>query len=359
MSIEFQLAYTCPHQMVREPAELAADGKTLQTSQTCVGGVEVYMNGTRIPNEGLHSKATLMSKEAGPYRIYPDARTFAITYEGMTKEVELDIGVHKCAKIAHTLNKLFDGVDVSDKNGRLYFEDRLNVGAVSEIVLSGSALETTGFGSRRAARGKEVVPPWGLGLRDGYITVSYPQFFSKPKQAKNARFEVTYFTEAHRCRRCMATRVENDLRYDSDGLLDMVENEDHLYQACLKALLTHLGSNLEHKWYGSNIMKMIGKKANGGVSSIISQEIRRVLETHISLQEKQSKYQSVTMKERLYRVVRVNVQQHRTDKTVFMCEVVVQNYSGTPVSLSIVYTAPGAAGLVRKDGVVVNSLGGY
>lgn len=359
MSIEFQLAYTCPHQMVREPAQLAADGKTLETSQTCVGGIEVYMNGVKIPSGGLHSNAKLISAKVGPYRIYPDTRTFGITFDGMSKETELGLGVHKCSKIAYELNKLFDGLLVTEKNGRLHFEDNLNTGVVSKIKLFGSALETTGFGNRRSAFGKMVVPPWGVGMRDGYLTVSYPQFFTKPKQAKNARFEVTYFTEAHRCRRCMATRVENDLRYDEDGLLKMIENEDHLYQACLKALLTNLGTNLQHKWYGSNIMRMIGTKANGAVVSTLTAEIRRVLETHADLQENQSKYQKVTMKERLYKVISVNVQQNRKDRTVFLCEVVVQNYSGSPVRLSIVYTAPGAFGSVRKDGAVIKSLGEY
>ena len=157
----------------------------------------------------------------------------------------------------------------------------------------------------------------------------------------------------------MATRVENDLKYDQDGLLNMIKDEDVLYQSCLKALLTNLGTNLEHQWYGSKIQQMIGRKAQGDAVSLITGEIRRVLDTQMSLQETQSKYQNVTLKERIYKVVSVKVQQHRTERTVFMCEVVVQNYSGTPVSLSIVYTAPGAYGLVRKDGAVVNSLGDF
>lgn len=359
MSVEFQLAYTCPHQMVLEPALLLSDGKTLQTSQTCVGGIKVYMNGIEVPSTGLQSKARLIASDAGPYRIYADARTFSITYDGMTKEVELDIGVHKCAKLAHTLNKMFEGVDVSDSKGRLLFEDRLSEGRASKIQLNGSALTTLGFSKRRTAYGKEVAPPWGVALREGYTTVSYPQFFYKPKNRNNARFEVTYFTEAHRCRRCMATRVENDLRHDVQGRLVLITGEDLLYQSCLKALLTHLGTNLEHRWYGSNIMKMIGQKASGNAVSLITEEIRRVLDTHKSLQEKQTKYQKVSMEERLYKVASVSVQQHRVDKTVFMCEVIVQNYSGSAVRLSIVYTAPGAFGLVRKDGVVVNSLGEF
>ena len=359
MSVEFQLAYTCPHQMVLEPAKLLGDGKTLQTTQTCVGGIKVYMNGIAVPSSGLQSRASLIASEAGPYRIYADARDLAISYDGFTKEVSLDVGVHRCAKIAHTLNKLFEGVEVSDKDGRLYFEDKLNQGKSSRITLSGSAAASIGFSKQRSGVGKEVAPPWGVALREGFTTVSYPQFFYKPKQRNNARFEVTYFTEAHRCRRCMATRVENDMRHDGDGLLKLIKDEDVLYQSCLKALLTNLGSNLQHKWYGSNIMKMIGKKASGTAVALITEEIRRVLDTHKSLQEQQTKYQNVSMKERLYKVISVNVQQHRVERTTFLCEVLVQNFSGSPVRLSIVYTAPGAYGLVRKDGVVVNSLGSF
>lgn len=359
MSIEFQLAFACPHEMVREPAMLSSNGVTLQTSHTVVGGVKVYMNDREIPPEGLQTPAKLLAGAPGAYRVYPDARTFGITYKGMTKEIELSVGLHTTASLAHTLSKLFDGVVVSDKDGRLLFEDRLQLGIGSRISLSGDSLETLGFSGQRASSGKEIAPPWGIGLRDGYMTVSYPRFFYPVKQRNNNRFEVTYTTEANRCRRCMATRVENDVRVDGNGYFQMIRDEDHLYQSCLKALLTGLGSNPQHRWYGSQIMKMVGKKGSASAGGIVADEIRRVLDTHSNLQTQQAKYQTVTTKERLYRVVDVQVQQHRKDPTTFMCKVVVQNFSGAPVSLSIVYTAPGASSLVRRDGVLVNSMGSF
>ena len=104
---------------------------------------------------------------------------------------------------------------------------------------------------------------------------------------------------------------------------------------------------------------MIGRKAKGDAVALITDERRRVLDTQMNLQEKQSAYQDVTLKERIYKVISVKVQQHRTERTVFLCEVMVQNYSGATVSLSIVYTAPEAYGLVRKDGAIVNSLGDF
>jgi len=359
MSIEFQLAFACPHEMIREPVLLSSDGVTLQTSHTVVGGVKVYMNDREIPPEGLQTPARLLAGAPGAYRVYPDARVFGITYMGMTKEVELDVGLHTTKDLAHTLGKLFGGVVVSDEGGRLLFEDRLQLGVGSRISLSGSSLETLGFSGQRASSGQEIAPPWGIGLRDGYMTVSYPRFFYPVKQRNNNRFEVTYTTEANRCRRCMATRVENDVRVDAAGHFQMIRDEDHLYQSCLKALLTDLGSNLQHRWYGSQIMKMVGKKGNASVGGVISDEINRVLETHKDIQAQQAKYQSVTTKERLYRVVDVRVQQHRKDPTTYLCNVVVQNYSGAPVTISIVYTAPGASALVRRDGVVVNSMGSF
>ena len=359
MSVEFQLAYTCPHEMIREPAALGDDGVTLTTSQTVLGNPRVYMNDIEVPQEGLQSPARLVAGSAGPYRIYADARVFSIEYMGIVKEAELPVGVHSAKDLAKELAKLFPEISVTVNAGRLHFEDGMQTGPASSIKISGSAAETTGFNGQRAARGRVVVPPWGVGMRDGFLTVSYPRFFYSPRQRKNARFEVSYFTEAHRCRRCMATRVENDLRVDAGGHLKLINNENLLYQSCLKALLTNLGSNLQHTWYGSNIMKFIGSKAASGVSSVISEEIRRVLEVHKGLQEQQSKYQNVTMKERLYKVVEIKVQQHVKDPTTFLCEVVVQNYSGKPVRLNIVYTAPGASSLVRGDGKTIGSLGSY
>ena len=359
MSVEFQLAYTCPHEMLREPAELLEDGVTLATSQTVIGGVRVYMNDMEIPQEGLQSPARLVSSMAGPYRVYPDATGLDLEYGGISKSIQLPPGVHSATAVADIVSKMFPEITVSVNGGRLHLEDRMQVGQASVIKVSGSAAENIGFGGQRAGRGRIVVPPWGIGMRDGYMTVSYPRFFSVPKQHRNARFEVSYFTEAHRCRRCMATRVENDFRVDGGGDLKLISNEDLLYQACLKALLTDLGSNLQHTWYGSNIMKLIGQKAGSGVASVIATEIRRVLDTHIGLQEQQAKYQTVSMKERLYRVVDIQVQQHRKDPTTFMCGVVVQNYAGSPVRLNIVYTAPGANSLVRGNGKTIGSLGSY
>jgi phage baseplate assembly protein W len=359
MSIEFQLAYTCPHEMIREPATLAEDGMTLRTSQTVLGGARVYMNDMEIPPEGLHSPATLVAGISGPYRIHVDATDFTVEYNGMTKEISLTPGVHTAEKLAKEMNDMFAEVEVSVDKGRLHFKDIMQVGAASSIKLSGSAVETTGFDKQRAAHGRMIVPSWGLGMRPGYTTVAYPRFFSRPKQYKNARFEVSYFTEAHRCRRCMATRVENDLRVDNTGRLRLITEENLLYQACLKALLTELGSNLQHKWYGSNIMKLIGTKATAGIASVISDEIKRVLEVQISLQEKQSKYQTVSMKERLYKVLNIKVSQHQKDPTTFMCEIHVQNYSGQPVQLNIVYTVPGANSLIRENGNIVGSMGSY
>ena len=359
MSVEFQLAYTCPHEMIREPARLGNDGVTLATSQTVLGNIRVYMNDLEIPQEGLQSPARLVAGSSGPYRIYADARLLSVEYMGVTKDIELPIGVHAAKGLAEKLGGLFDEISVTVKQGRLHFEDKMQVGAASSIKISGPAAETVGFDRQRAAHGRMVVPPWGIGMRDGYITVNYPRFFYPPKQRNNARFEVSYFTEAHKCRRCMATRIENDFRVDAGGELRLINNENLLYQSCLKALLTNLGSNLQHTWYGSNIMKLIGSKANSGVASVIADEIRRVLETHMGLQEQQSKYQNVTMRERLYRVVDIKVQQHTKDLTTFLCEVVVQNYSGKPVRLSIVYTAPGAHSLVRGNGKTVGSLGSF
>lgn len=359
MSVEFQLAYTCPHEMIREPANLADDGVTLVTSQSALGDIRVYMNDIEVPQEGLQSPARLVAGTAGPYRVYADARTLSIEYGGVQKELELPVGVLPAEAIIDKMTPLFPEIAMKVDRGRLYFEDKLHVGAASSIKISGSAAETLGFSGQRASHGRMVVPPWGVGMRDGVITVSQPQFFYAPKQRNNARFEVSYFTQANKCRRCMATRVENDFRVDPGGRLQLINDEDLLYQACLKALLTELGTNLQHTWYGSNIMTLVGSKVHTGIASVISSEIQRVLETHIGIQEQQAKYQNVTMKERLYRVAKVNVQQHAKDPTTFLCEVIVQNYSGTPVRLNIVYTAPGAHSLVRENGAVVGSLGSF
>jgi len=133
----------------------------------------------------------------------------------------------------------------------------------------------------------------------------------------------------------------------------MIENESLLYQAVMKILLTDRGSNPYFPWYGSQISSRIGSKALGGVASLLNEDVRRALARYQTLQESQSKYQSVTFKERLYAVLGVRVAPHEQDPTTFLLDVTVQNAAAEPINLPIVFTVPGVVATMGSNGLML------
>jgi phage baseplate assembly protein W len=173
---------------------------------------------------------------------------------------------------------------------------------------------------------------------DQVLTNRFPRFNEPVKQ--NPVFKVTYTVPQRRCLRCGGARVENDYRFDNQGLVLVVENENLLHQAALKILLTGKGTNPFHKWYGTTLKSRIGSKAIGAVAGLINEDVRRALEAMQRLQVAQARFQSVSYKERLATIQSVQTYPLDTDPTTFMIEVIAVNASRQPVNVSTVFTVP-------------------
>jgi len=169
----------------------------------------------------------------------------------------------------------------------------------------------------------------------------------------NPDIKVTYAAMPERCPRCQATYVENDYRFDLDGGVITIENENLLYQACLKALLTVRGSNAYHPGYGSSLLSRIGAKQARAAAAAIREDVINSLSRVQSVQNGQRKAQQVKDRERLYRINDVTVRPSADDPTVFFVEASVTNGTGQPVQLDIVYSAPGAVALAGSNGQVL------
>ena len=274
MSQDYQLAWPCPHLTVEEVVALDSDRRSLDTRQP-VGGagtVRISVNDeSLIPSSGLKSFATLFSTLSGPFDILENEDTFTI--ETSTSTFTITFGVKGIARwstdkvIQKILAQSFESGVLENVNGHLAITDSLTVGGDSKVKVSGTAAASLGFGdpakngSQYQARGKDIYPGWGLALRPDEITNRFPQFVS-PVQG-NPVFKVTYSVPVNRCLRCRATHIENDIRFAADGHAILVDNEDLLYQASLKILLTDRGSNPYHAWYGTTIRERIGSKALG------------------------------------------------------------------------------------------------
>ena len=369
MSREFQIAWPCDHRTVEESVQLGTDRRSLLTRQPIAGSgtVRVMVNDELyVPTGGLFSAAQLYSTASGPFDLTEGDDTLTVETPVGSKTISFGVtGVARMTTdqvISYLKKNSFQVAIVENVNGHLVFSDGSKIGPDSYVKVSSRAAESLGFGSsecnkgasnQRGARGIQLYPSWNLARRPDDLVNRFPVFDYPVKG--NPLFKVSYTVIPERCLRCGGSWVENDYRYGTDGQSLMIENENLLYQSCLKMLLTDIGSNPYHTWYGTNIMSRIGAKAISGVSMLLSEDVRKALSKYQSLQVEQGKYQKVTLKEQLYSILNVQVAPHKQDPTTYLIDVTVQNASGKPVALSIVYTAPSAVSLMGSNGLMLGT----
>lgn len=344
MSQDFQIAFPCPHIIREEQVSLSPDRKTLLTRQAIggQGAIRILTNDSlEIPQGGLSSSADLIGSYIEPFSIPINNQELTVTTQGGSFTTTLPSGSITAQDILSLLVPTNLVVASKDSAGRLIFKESQFLGPSSVLIMSGSAIEHIGFKDQRGSVGKIVFPSWNLVGRgqDGYKIVFNSEVRSNPY------FKVDYQVPRSRCLRCSSTGVENDFRFDETGEALLVNNENLLYQSCVKLLLTRVGSNPYHRWYGTTLINKVGAKAVGGVANAIRFEIIRALDDFKDVQGQQAKYQSVSPKERLMAIESVNVQTDPNDPTVFLINVVVRNASNQPVVISIVFSVPGAVAL--------------
>lgn len=339
---------------MEESVALSTDDQSLVVMAPVVSenAVQVMANDLYVvPHTGFYSQAQIIGTVGGPFRITDCTNSLTVTTGTETVTVKLPEGRQVSSlSVARLLSSRLSNVAVETQHDRLILTDTSALGQESRINLSGTALDALGFGSQRGARGQMIYPPWKL--HTGKVILGdnkYPKF-TQPLRARNTAWKVTYATSAQRCVRCQGTYVENDARFDLTGDIYLVTDENLLYQASLKILLTRIQSNPYHPAYGTSLMSRIGTKAVGAVSMQLQSDVQKALAMYQKLQGEQAKYQSVGPKERLYRVTNVTVTPHPLDPTAFQIDVGVQNASGEPVALSVVFSVPGAIALAGSNG---------
>lgn len=370
MSVDFQIAWECNHVTVEERVQLAPDRRTMLISQplASAGLVRILANDDQeIPQAGLFSFAKLFGSLAAPFDLPIGKRT--LTIKTSSGQVTLTLapkgsirlqGNDAVSQIAAAAQSGALPLVVSLVNGHLSLKDGFTVGPSSFVQVSGTAVALLGFGDPitqpdRAwgSRGQMLLPPWQIESLPNKIKFRVPRFLEPLRS--NPELRVSYMAPVRNCRRCGASTLENDARLDVTGQSIMVRNEDLLYQAVLKILLTDKGSNPYHPWYGSTIRQRIGSKAVGGVAASISEDVRRALARLQAIQLAQGDIQAVSPKERIVTITNVRVSPHVQDPTTFLVEVEVQNASNRPVELSIIYAAPGTVALLGSNGLALGT----
>lgn len=353
MSQDFQIAFPCSHRAVLEPVKLLSDRRVLNTSVGVVAVEQVRMNGTVVPPEGLLTAAKITSGKVAPFRFYADATEMTVKLAGGSYTINFPAGLQYTEAVLRALN-VSESFTASVQDGRIVLVDNVHRGPGSRISISGPAVESLGFSQGAGASGREVCPGWSVAKVPGGS--QKPVLFIPSKFTDSARWEVTYIMDPNQCRRCMSSRIENDLRFRSNGEPALVTGENLLHQMVMKAVLTIKRSNKYHRWYGSSVMDSIGLKNAGAAVGSIKAELRSCIQRMIALQSEQEKYQNVSRSERIVDVIAINCKAHQNDPTTLLVDIAVRNASYRPVSISVVFSVPGASATLRRDGSIVARL---
>jgi phage baseplate assembly protein W len=204
-------------------------------------------------------------------------------------------------------------------------------GSVNYVVLSGDVAKDLGFISRKASLPVLVHP--GYSYQDGIVTLRSPLL-------KDQFVTASYYCEETLCPRCKGSSVENDVSLDDLGDFEIVKDHDLLAQLVIKAVLTEIGSNVYHSWYGTSVSSLIGKTFNDDALSRVRTEVQDSIRRVQSQQTLQAKYQQVTLKERFG--VLNSITLDRLDYRTLKLEIAHTSASGEPIVITQTFSTVGA-----------------
>ena len=341
MSFDLQIAYACPHYIRYERVALQNGIYIIPSSPiNGIGLVEVRRDGVVLEPQGNTREALLKTPNVSPFRVKSNSNTLTIkTTEGYENTITVPSKIYKAQSLITLLQPMLGSITLKEDSRKslVFTDDRLGVG----YTLSGSLLKALGFDKQKqVVKTKKTTPSWGLVQRLN----GYDLKFEKTLEPEGL-LEISYTTEKEYCRRCGSTGVENDLRWDEFGELQSIGGTDLLYQNVAKTLLTELGSNPYHAWYGSNANRLIGQKNNAAIGVSLRLSVQQALDKFQKVQQDLKRVQDITPEERLISVQSVDVAQLNDNATAVLCNVVVVSGANKPVSVNIVFSVPGTISL--------------
>lgn len=337
MSYDLHIAHACPH-YIRYERVGVTNGVLVSTKSPIsgIGLLEIRRDGVILSQEGNLREAYTVTPQPSPFRVREGKDKLSIkTTNGNIKEITIPAKIYTAESLHKYLQSEISEIGVFLEGKHIRFTDNsLGVG----FTLSGSVLTSMGYSTQKqVVKSKRVTPSWSLIRRlNGYDIL-----FSK-EISPEGLIDVSYTTAKEYCRRCNSTGVENDIRWGEDGQLEYLTETDLLYQNVAKAVLTEIGSNPYHTYYGSNALGLLGRKVNSGTAMALRESVTQSLSKIIDVQRLQKQIQSLSPEEQLLGIESVRVEQIGNDQTSLLCNIVVRSGAGRPVSVNVVFAVPGS-----------------
>lgn len=337
MTKDFRLKHRCPHRVEREWRATERDNQTLRTARnpSSSKAVELYINDQRIPKDGLRGDVEISGRDSGPFDIDRSNDTFKFQINSEpVRTLDLPHGINLSAEqIADHLDDQTSKLDISSERGFMQIEvlknEKRAENAHNLFLKGGSSHETLGLPEKRFYDTPMIRPGWSI-TKDpfGASEVDKLIYFDQPLRTRDDVIEVSYQTIASECRRCMGLKIEDDIRFDSNGQPEMIDGLGLLIQEVEKIVFTEKGSNVFHPWYGTEMVDQIGTKiteSNDLVKTQLRSTISQTLDEYKDIKQQQAKIQPVSNQEFLLKVKSIIIEQDPSDPTVFDIQVHLMN----------------------------------
>lgn len=132
-------------------------------------------------------------------------------------------------------------------------------------------------------------------------------------------------------------KLENgNLKLKRDGTLDVVQNSEKLRQDVLKLIITPIGGNKMHPWYGSNANKtLIGNlyDLEFGKDSA-TEQLRSAIENLQALQQQQAKTQIITASESIAAIKDIYINTNPKDLRKLEVKISILSYAITSMDVN-------------------------
>jgi hypothetical protein len=329
MSYDRQIDQACQHAITEEALFVASDRLTVKPLRpiSAASSVQVYMiHALEVPSGGAYVPAKSSGTRRGPFTIQSGVNDTleVIVDQGATQTIVLPpINQMSASRMAALLNQNVSGLVFSVVNDRLSFATSDSGPQKSIFFTSNStAASSFGFFTNQEFRGIRTVPGWTL-VSDPSTLDDRPLrliVFDEPLRSSSDFVEISYVTIREECRRCGGTGLENDWRYDVNGDVITVRDEDLLVQELQKDFYTIKGTNQFHTWYGTQLIEFIGKKmsAGGFTQNLLVSDVYQAFNRWQSIKRQQENDvgQFVSDKEYPFRLLGVNIEESSQDPTV-------------------------------------------
>jgi len=347
MSFDLRIDQLCPHEVTEEALFIADDRITVRPLRpiSSTTSVKVLLNNEiSVPSSGVFLPAKTSGTKRGPFSVTTgvnDILEMTVNQGDVQRLTLPTLDKMAATRVAALLNRQVTGASFSVINERLALSTQ-EAGPANSIFLkdTSTAAEVFGFATQRNYRGQQLTPGWAL-VSDPSTLEDRPTrliIFDEPLRSDSDFVEISYVTVREECRRCGGVGLENDWRYDLDGKIIQIRNEDLLIQELQKDFYTIQGSNPFHTWYGTQLIEAIGKKIveGGFAQNLITSDLHQAFNRWQSIKRQQEDNvgQIVTDREFPFRLLSVVLEQNNEDPTVIFVTVTVQNRSNNPIQLT-------------------------